>query len=309
MLSTLQDECPEFLLARAAGANPAATAVVGAGGLLPMQSAQAAQSAGVIEPVLVGDATRIEALAREIGWDISSVSILDAQSPETAAETAALLARDGEVAALMKGDIHTDTLLRAVLNRAHGLRTGRQLSHVFHMSIPGSDRVLCITDGAMNVAPDVDTRVEIARNAVDLMHALGNPRPKVAVLSAVEHISSSVPSSIEARDIVDKCQSIEGAVFAGPLAFDLAVSHKAAQVKQVEGPIVGDADVILVPTIETGNALFKMMVHFMSATAAGIVLGAKVPIMLTSRGDSVASRLASAALSAIYAEHLQGLTT
>jgi len=305
MLSTAQDECPAYLLSLARQARPVATAVVSADSLLPMQSARAAQAAGIIQPVLVGERSAIERLAGEIDWDITALSVVHADGPQSAADSAAALARDGEVGALMKGNLHSDTLLRAVLNRDHGLRTGRQLSHVFHMSVPHSDRVLCITDGAMNVAPDVEQRVEIARNAVDLLHALGNPRPRVAVLSATEHVSAAIPSSVDALRIVEQCQSIEGAVFAGPLAFDLAVNPAAATLKGVQGPVSGDADILLVPTIETGNALFKMMVHFMSAAAAGIVLGAKVPIMLTSRGDSVASRLASAALAASYAQYLQ----
>lgn len=303
MLSTAQDECPAGLLSQAKAAGPVRTAIVGAGALLPMQSAMAAQAAGVVEPVLVGDGAAIEAVAKDIGWDISSVLVVDAHGEEQCADRAAVLARDGQVGALMKGDIHSDALLRGVLKKEHALRTQRHISHVFYMNVPGSDRALCITDAVMNVAPGVEHRVEIARNVVELLHALGNPKPKVAVLSAVETVSSAIPSSVDAREIVLQSQNIRGAVFAGPLAFDVAVSPAAARLKHLEGPVKGDADVILVPNIETGNALFKMMVHFMSATAAGIVLGAKVPVMLTSRGDTVASRLASAAVTAIYAKH------
>ncbi|MCZ6830202.1 MAG: bifunctional enoyl-CoA hydratase/phosphate acetyltransferase [Gammaproteobacteria bacterium] len=307
MLSTTPDKCPDYLLEKVSKLPEMPTAIVNAGAPLAMQSAHLAQQHGVIEPVLVGDRRAIERIAGEIDWDISSLRVEEAKDQQTAGDLAAKLAGAGEVAALMKGDIHSDALLRSVLNRDNGLRTGAHLSHVFHMTVPASDRVLCITDGAMNVAPNVEARVEIARNAVQLMHALGNPAPKVAVLSAVEDVSESMPSSIEAAEIVKKAEDIAGAVFAGPLAFDLAVSPQAAHIKHITGPITGDADVLLVPSIETGNALFKMMVHFMSAAAAGIVMGARVPVILTSRGDSVASRLASAALSRIYSNYLESL--
>ena len=307
MLSTHPDKCPDYLLDKIGKLSPMPTAIVNAGAPLAMQSARLAQEYGVIEPVLVGDRRAIQQIAGDMAWDIAFLRLVDAKDEQAAGDAAARLAGAGNVAALMKGDIHSDVLLRSVLKRDHGLRTGAHLSHVFHMTVPDSDRVLCITDGAMNVAPNVEARVEIARNAVQLMHALGNPTPKVAVLSAVEQVTESMPSSVEAAEIVKRAQDIAGAVFAGPLAFDLAVSPQAAELKHLSGPIMGDADVLLVPSIETGNALFKMMVHFMGAAAAGIVLGARVPVMLTSRGDSVASRLASAALSRIYSRYLQGL--
>ena len=307
MLNAHPDKCPDYLLDNIDKLPPMPTAIVNAGAPLAMQSARLAQEYGVIEPVLVGDRRAIQQIAGDMAWDIAFLRLVDAKDEQAAGDAAARLAGAGNVAALMKGDIHSDVLLRSVLKRENGLRTGAHLSHVFHMTVPDSDRVLCITDGVMNVAPNVEARVEIARNAVQLMHALGNPVPKVAVLSAVEQVTESMPSSVEAAEIVKRAQDIAGAVFAGPLAFDLAVSPQAAELKHLSGPIMGDADVLLVPSIETGNALFKMMVHFMGAAAAGIVLGARVPVMLTSRGDSVASRLASAALSRIYSRYLQGL--
>ena len=204
----------------------------------------------------------------------------------------------------MKGHLHTGTLMRAVLNREKGLRTEHCLSHVFHMTLPGGDMPLCITDAAINVLPNIEQKLHIARNAIELLHALGNSNPKVALLSGSEVVTPSMPSSVEAAEIAKRASSIgwDDAIVDGPLAFDLAVSPQAAAAKGITSPVAGEADVILVPNLETGNALFKLMVHFMSATAAGIVLGAKVPLVLTSRADPAAAGLASAALAAIVSQ-------
>ncbi len=305
MLSKTPVECPQTLLDKASGSAPVATAVVNAGSKLVLQSAQMAHQEGLIEPVFVGNRAEIQTLAGQLDWDISTLRIVDADNELEAANTAVSLARGNEVASLMKGDVHTDNLLKAVLNKDRGLRTGSRLSHVFHMSVPTSTQTICITDAVVNVQPDVTTKLHIARNATLLMHALGFEQPKIAVLSATEVATPSMPSSIDAAAVVKAAAEgeVEGALVGGPFAFDNAMSLEAAKLKGISDPVAGQADVLLVPNIETGNALFKQMVYFMSAAAAGVVLGAKVPIVLTSRADPAAARLAAAALASIYASH------
>lgn len=303
MLSSTPIECPQYLLDKARLLAPAPTAIVNAGAQLPMESAKEAFEKGLIEPVLVGDISIINAIAKTLAWDISELRVVAADGEVAAAQTSVALARGGEVSSLMKGNLHTDNLLRAVINRDTGLRTGTRLSHVFHMTLPGSDAAICITDAAINVLPPVGVKLDIARNVTALMHALGNKAPKIAVLSATEVPTESVPSSMEAAEVVKEAQNgaIPGAIVDGPFAFDNAVSSEAAKIKGINSPVAGCADVLLVPNIEAGNVLFKQMVYFMSAAAAGIVMGAKVPIVLTSRADPVAARLASAALASIVA--------
>jgi phosphotransacetylase len=305
MLSSLPYECPPELLDKARQGPPTPTALVGAGGRLALESARQAHEAGLIEPCLVGDADDIVAAARAIGWNIADLRVVPAGDETKSAETAVALARGNEVAALMKGQVHTDALMRAVVNREAGLRGGRRISHVFHMTAPGRPGALCITDAAVNVAPDVAARMDILANAVGLFHALGNPEPKVAVLSATETPIAAMPSSQDAAEIVRRAAQgeVPGALVDGPLALDVAVSPEAAAVKGVDSPVAGQADILLVPNIETGNALFKAMVYFMSATAAGLVLGARVPVTLTSRADPPEARLAATALAAIAAAH------
>ncbi len=304
MLSTTPIECPKGLLDTAKPYPRIATAIVNAGKVLPLKSAKMATQEGLIEPILVGDQAQIKAAANEIDWDISEHRLVQADGEVPSAETAVALARGGEASSLMKGDVHTDQLLRAVLNKETGLRTGNRLSHVFHMTLPGSDQSLCITDAVINVLPDVKTKLHIARNVVNLLHAIGNARPKIAVLSASEVATSAMPSSVEADEVARLADSeIADADIEGPFAFDNAMSPKAAKLKNVTGAVAGQADVLLVPNIETGNALFKQMVYFMSAAAAGVVLGASVPIILTSRADPAAARLAGTALASIYANN------
>ncbi|HAT35682.1 MAG TPA: phosphate acetyltransferase [Rhodospirillaceae bacterium] len=276
--------------------------MVGAHSSLPLESAKLGCEQGLLTPVLVGEEAAIRKTADEIDWDLSEIKIVDTKTDTETAETAAALARDGEVAALMKGQIHTDDFMLGILKRESGLRTGRRLTHIFHMTIPGNPRPLMITDGAVNVAPNIDTRLQAAQNAIDLAHALGNETPKVAVLSGTEEAIESMPSSVEAAEIAERAKDeIKGGQIFGPLAFDNAISIEAAKLKKIEHPVAGNADILLVPNIETGNALFKMMVYFMNGCAAGIVLGAKVPVTLTSRADPPEARIASAALANIAA--------
>ncbi len=307
MLSNIPVECPRALLSKAQQRSAVTAVVANAASELVVKSAFESTQLGLINPVFVGDEKVIRREAAKLSWDITDVRIEHSEDEVSAAERAVAIARGGEARAIVKGDVHTDTLLRAVLDRASGLRTGRLLSHVFHMTLPGSDQALCISDAVLNVLPSVDQKRLILANAVELLHALGNENPKVALLSATESPSQAMPSSVEAAQI---CQRIKedgwtGAQVEGPLAFDLAVSQASAQIKGVENPVAGRADLLLVPNIETGNALFKMMVYFMSAAAAGVVLGAGVPVMLTSRADPLAARIASAALTAIYARSIE----
>ncbi len=302
MLSRRPFECPAALLARAQALPPVPTAIANAGAALPMESARMACDARIIDPLLVGDPNAIAAEAERIGWDISGLKVVSAGSEEDAADAAAALCRDGDARVLMKGHLHTDAFMLGMLKRSSGLRTSRRLTHIFHMTIPGDGKVLLITDAAVNVAPDVTTRIQAAKSAVHLARALGIERPKVAVLSATEEVTPKMPSSLEAAEIAERArQELPDADIHGPLAFDLAVSPDAAAVKGIDNPVAGNADIIVVPNIETGNALFKMMVYFMSACAAGVVLGAKVPAILTSRADPPEARLASAAIASILA--------
>ena len=303
MLSTVPFEVPARLMDKARAAPRLTMAVAGAGHPLAMESARRAAEAGLIEPVLIGDADAIAAIARDMGWNIAGLRVVAAGDESKAAETAAMLAGAGEVASLMKGHVHTETLMRAVLNRRADLRTGRRISHVFHMTVPGRDRVMYITDAAINVQPGVDDKLDIVRNAVDVAHALGTAEPRVAVLSGAETVNAAMPSSVEAAEVAKRANNgaVDGALVDGPLSFDNAVSPEAAAIKGVDSPVAGRADILVVPTLESGNFLYKQMVYFMSATAAGIVIGARVPIVLTSRADPPEARLASAALAAIVA--------
>ncbi|MEQ9682308.1 MAG: bifunctional enoyl-CoA hydratase/phosphate acetyltransferase [Rhodospirillales bacterium] len=253
MLSTAPFEVPQYLLDRAKGLDRVPMAVAGSDNMVVMESARQATEAGLITPVLVGDRGEIESLAETMGWDISAYRIVDTggEDESAAARAAVTLARDGEVKALMKGHVHTDALMAAVVARETGLRTGRRLSHVFHMTVPGSDRVLMITDGAVNVAPNENTLMDIVNNAVGLAHALGNAAPKVAILSGTESALPAMPSSMTAKAIVERARAgeVSGAVVDGPFAFDNAVSPEAARFKGIDSPVAGNDDILVVPNI------------------------------------------------------------
>jgi len=299
-LSRQQVICPPSLLRRATGANPAVTAIVGADHPVALDSARQALEAGIIEPVLIGSLSGIESAAQEIGWDISGLEIVEALGEAGAAQVGAQLASSKRVQMVMKGHVHSDTFMRPLLTKEGGIRGLGRLSHVFHMTVPDNDKAIMLTDCALNVAPNIKTRIAIIENVVTLAHKLGITTPRVALLAASEMISGAMPVTEECARIAEhfSASDLNAEVF-GPLAFDNIVSVDAAKMKGIEHPVAGDADVIVVPTIETGNALFKMMVYFMSACAGGIVLGGSVPALLTSRADPPAARLASAALGAI----------
>jgi phosphate acetyltransferase len=303
MLSDAPFEVPPYLLEKAKHLPRCPMAIAGADNEVVLESVRQATEAGITTPVLIGDADIIQSLCGVIGWDIDGVEIIDLTGEEAVSDAAVSLAASGAVMGIMKGHVHTDALMRAAVNRDTGLRTDRRISHIFHMTIPKRDKVLLITDGAVNVAPNVDTRMDIIRNAVDVAHALGNPEPRVAVLSGAEVVNPSMPSSVEGAEIIERARKgeIDGCLIGGPFAFDLAVSPEAAKIKGVDSPIAGRADIIVVPNIEMGNGLFKMMVHFMSGLAAGVVMGAKVPIVLTSRADPPEARFAATLIAAIIA--------
>ena len=299
-LSQREVQCPRSLLKRAASAEPVTTAIIGAGHPLALESAREAQQAGIIQPLLVGDTKAIGQAAKEIGWDIEDLQIVEAASEERSAKEGAALARSGAVQMVMKGDIHSDTFMRPLLAKDTGIRGQQRLSHVFHMTLPDTDEAIMLTDCAVNVAPNIPTRLAIIENAVALAHKLGQQRPQVALLGASETVSDAMPVTGQCQEITAHfgATDLQADVF-GPLAFDNIASVAAAQMKGIEHPVAGNADIVVVPTIEAGNALFKMMVYFMSACAGGIVLGGSVPVLLTSRADPPAARLASAALGAI----------
>ena len=257
-----------------------------------------AHEQGLIEPVLVGPEGRIRALAAEHGLDLGGIEIVATEHSHASADTAVALARAGQVAALMKGSLHTDELLHAVLDKDIGLRTERRVSHVFVLDVPNYPRPMLITDAAVNIAPTLAEKRDIVQNAIDLAHGIGIADPRVAILSAIETVTAQIPSTIDAAALckmADRGQ-ITGGRLDGPLAFDNAVSPEAAEAKGIRSEVAGYADILVVPDLEAGNILVKQLTFLAGADSAGIVLGARVPIVLASRADSVRNRLASVAL-------------
>jgi phosphotransacetylase len=253
---------------------------------------------GLIEPVLVGPQARIHAVAKAGGWDVSPWRIVDTEHSHAAADKAVAMARAGEVQGLMKGSLHTDELMAAVVSSSKGLRTARRVSHVFVMDVPAYPRMLLVTDAAVNIAPTILDKMDIVQNAIDLAHVLGVPAPKVAILAAVETVNPEMQATVDAAmlcKMADRGQ-ITGGIIDGPLAFDNAVSVEAARTKHIESVVAGVADILVVPNIEAGNMVAKQLQYLAGADSAGIVMGARVPIVLTSRADSVRMRLASTAV-------------
>jgi phosphate acetyltransferase len=264
---------------------------------------------GLIEPTLIGDEAEIKALAAKIGLYISPYPIIQADDEEKAAQLGVAMCRSGNAQAMMKGSLHTDELMKAAMARDTGLRTARRISHVFIMDTPAYARTLLITDAAINITPELEDKVHIVQNAIDLAHALGIPEPKVALLSAVETVNPKIKSTLDAAALckmADRGQ-ITGGILDGPLAFDTAVSLKAARIKKLVSPVTGQADILVVPDLESGNMLAKQLEYLGGAQLAGIVLGARVPTILTSRADSAETRLTSCAVAVLlhYATHPQ----
>jgi phosphotransacetylase len=266
-----------------------------------------AAEAGIIVPILTGPAGKIRATAEKAGLNIAPYEIVDAPHSHGAAEEAVFLVRTGRAELLMKGSLHTDELMSEVMKRDTGLRTSRRVSHAFIMDVPTYPKPLVITDAAINIQPTLEDKVDIIQNAIDLARALGIENPKVAILSAVETVNPKIPSTIEAAALckmADRGQ-ITGGILDGPLALDNAISEEAARIKGIVSPVAGHADILVVPNLEAGNMLAKNLSFLANADAAGLVLGARVPIILTSRADSVMTRMASCAVAALYAHRLR----
>jgi phosphate acetyltransferase len=291
------------LIGRAREASPPITMVVHPCDESSLRGAISAAELGIIEPVLVGPSAKITAAAREHGIDIGKYEIVDAPHSDAAAAKAVELIKGGQGELLMKGSLHTDELMRAVTSSSTGLRTARRISHVFVMDVPTYAETLFITDAAINIFPDLDVKRDIVQNAIDLFTQVGLGTPRVAILSAVETVTSKIPSTIEAAALckmADRGQ-ITGGVLDGPLAFDNAIDPEAAKIKGIKSPVAGRAQILVVPDLEAGNMLAKNLTFLAKADAAGLVLGARVPVILTSRADSVRSRMASCAAAVLYA--------
>ena len=291
------------LLARCAPLEPVSCAVAHPCDADSLVGALEAAKRGLIVPVLVGPPARIRAVAEAQGADLSGLRIVATEHSHASAEAAVALARAGEIETLMKGSLHTDELMHAVVAAGTGLRTARRVSHVFVMDVPAYDRMLLVTDAAINIEPTLADKADIARNAIDLAHALGIEVPRVAILSAVETVSPGLPSTLDAAALckmADRGQ-IEGGILDGPLAFDNAISEHAARTKGIRSPVAGRADVLLVPDLESGNMVAKQLQYLAGADSAGIVVGARVPVALTSRADNVRMRIGSAAVAKLLA--------
>jgi phosphate acetyltransferase len=293
----------EQLIARCKSLPPARTAVAHPCDESSLRAVSDAAKAGLIAPILAGPRARIEAVAKQHGIDISNLEIVDAPHSEASAAAAVALVREGRAEALMKGSLHTDEIMAAVVKRDTGLRTARRISHCFIMDVPNHPEPLIITDAAVNIAPSLSDKVHIVQNAIDLARDLGINEVRVAILSAMETVNPDVPSTLEAAALckmADRGQ-ITGGVLDGPLALDNAISPEAARIKKIDSPVAGRANVLAVPDLEAGNMLAKSLTFLAGADAAGIVIGARVPIILTSRADSVIARLASCAVAALIA--------
>jgi phosphotransacetylase len=292
-----------LLLERCLSLPPVPTAIAHPCEQTALEGAIEAAERGLISPILVGPAARLKETAAKAGINLGNARIVDVPHSHAAATKAVELVRQGEAELLMKGSLHTDELLGAVVARETGLRTGRRISHVFLMDVPTYHKVLVVTDAAINIAPTLEDKVDICQNAIDLAIALGVERPKVAVLAAVETVSSKMQATLDAAALckmADRGQ-ITGGIIDGPLAFDNAISKDAARIKGITSEVAGDPDILLVPDLESGNMLAKQLTFLANADSAGLVLGARVPIILTSRADSVRSRIASCAVGALVA--------
>ncbi len=293
------------LLALAEVRPPLRTAVVHPVDTLSLSGAVEAARRGLIDPILIGPARRIREAADAAELDLTGLALLDVEHSHAAAARACELACRGEAAAIMKGALHTDELMQAAVSSASGLRTDRRMSHVFVLDVPSYPRPLLVSDAALNIAPDLDGKRDIVQNAIDCARAMDVVEPKVAVLCAVETVNPKMVSTLHAASLskmADRGQIVGGLVD-GPLAFDNAISSEAAEAKRIFSPVAGQADVLIVPDIESGNMLAKQLLYLSNAQSAGIVMGARVPIMLTSRSDPEASRLASCALAILVSQH------
>jgi len=300
MLSNKKIVCPNNLITVAKKSGTVDAAIVNAGEIFPMESVHKAVQHNLINPIFIGNENEIRKYAEKLNWEISKYKIINEKNENSTASIAAKLASEGKVKIIVKGHIHTDVLIKAVLKRDLNLIGKKRLSHVWHMTLSKDDKPFIITDGVVNVLPKLEVKMHILRNAVDFANKIGISRPKVSVLSATEEILESVPSSIDADIITKRAkeENIRADVF-GPLAFDNSVSKKSAAIKKIKNEVAGNADILLVSNVESGNALVKMMIYFMGACAAGVVVGGKTPIVITSRSDESEARLASIAAAVV----------
>ena len=300
MISDKQIICPNNLLGVALQKKDVTAGIVNAGKPLPMLSVMDAVKENLIKPIFIGDKKKIEECAKDLNFNISKFEIIHEPIENNTAKVAADLAAKGKIRIIVKGHIHTDVLMKEVLKREYNLLGKTRLSHIWHMTLGKDDSPLIITDGALNVLPNVKTKMHILKNVVNFCNRIGIERPKVAVLSATEEVLESVQSSLDAKEITELAakEKINADVF-GPLAFDNSISKKSAAIKGIKNSVAGQADVLLVPSVETGNGLVKMMIYFMGACAAGVVIGGKVPVVITSRSDEAPARLASMAAAVV----------
>ena len=296
MLSDKEIVCPNNLLDVAHQKKGISAGIVNAGKSITMMSVMDAVNENLITPTFIGNKEEIEKCALELNFDISDFKILDEKNENKTAVIAAELASKEKIKIIVKGHIHTDVLMKEVIKKKYNLIGKTRLSHIWHMTLDKEDKPLIITDGALNVSPNVKTKMHILKNVINFCNRIGNERPKVSILSATEEVLDSVQSSLDAKEITElaKKENLKADVF-GPLAFDNSISKKSAEIKGIKNVVAGDADVLLVPNVEAGNALVKIMVYFMGACAAGVVVGGKVPIVITSRSDMATARLASIA--------------
>jgi phosphate acetyltransferase len=303
----------EKVLAQCQGLTPTRTAVAHPCDETSLAGAMDAAAQGLIVPILVGPAARIREVGAKSGIDLGRTEIVEAAHSHESAVKAVALVRQGEAEILMKGSLHSDELLAAVVAKETGLRTGRRVSHVFIMDVPTYHKVLVVTDAAINIAPTLEDKADICQNAIDLVISLGKERPKVAILAAVETVNSKMVATLDAAALCKMAErgQITGAIVDGPLAFDNAISREAAAIKGIRSEVAGDPDILLVPDLEAGNILAKQLTFLANADSAGLVVGARVPIILTSRADSVRSRIASCAVAVLAArarrQALQGV--
>tara|TARA_Y100001949_G_scaffold87675_1_gene74108 strand:- start:1223 stop:2134 length:912 start_codon:yes stop_codon:yes gene_type:complete len=300
MLSDKEIICPNNLLNVALKKKSVTAGIVNAGKPLPMHSVMDAVNENLVIPLFIGDENEIKKCADDLKWDISKYTIVHEPDENKTAKVAAQLASKNKIKIIVKGHIHTDVLMKEVLKREYNLLGKTRLSHIWHMTLNKEDRPLIITDGALNVLPSLKTKMHILKNVINFSNRIGINRPKVAVLSATEEVLDSVQSSLDAKEITEqaKKENLNADVF-GPLAFDNSISKKSAAIKGIKNTVAGQADVLLVPSVEAGNALVKMMIYFMGACAAGVVVGGKVPVVITSRSDDAPARLASIAAAVV----------
>ena len=300
MLSNREIVCPNNLLNEAHKKRGVKAGIVNAGRPLPMLSVQDAVKENLIEPIFIGNKKEIIKCAEDLKWDISKYEIINEPIENNTAGIAAKLASEEKIRIIVKGHIHTDILMKEVLKREFNLLGKTRLSHIWHMTLSKEDKPLIITDGALNVLPNVKTKMHILKNVINFSHRIGIKRPKISILSATEEILDSVPSSKDAEELtrLAKKENLDADVF-GPLAFDNSISKKSAFIKGIENKVAGMADVLLVPNVEAGNGLVKMLIYFCGACAAGVVLGGKVPVVITSRSDEAQARLASIAAAVV----------